>query len=112
MGARMGSVLALLLAVVLVVACGGAGFTARNFMHSRLVPGMLDLAVQQTADRMTASGTPLPPDWATAMHWPEMRAGAFLLLQVFLSALLLLVGTVSGAAAGALLGARQRRNRT
>ena len=111
MGARIGVVLALLLAVSLAVICGVIGFIGRYGMHSNLVQTTLDLAFRQMEGQMAASGTPLPAGWTAAMHWPEIRAGAFLLGQAITSVLMLLVGAVAGAVAGALLGARQRRSR-
>ncbi len=111
MGARIGVVLALLLAVALAVICGVAGFIGRYGMHSNLVQTTLDLAFRQMESQMSASGTPLPGGWAAAMRWPEIRAGAFLLGQAITSVMMLVVGAGAGAVAGALLGARQRRSR-
>ena len=110
-GARMGVVLALLVSTALTVLCGLAGFIAAYGMHSHVVPATLDLAFQQFTDQRKAFGTPLPPEWTAAIAWPEMRAGAFLFTQAMVCAVLLVVGAVSGAAAGALLGARQRRSK-
>ncbi len=112
MGARIGVVLALLLAAVLAAVCGLAGFVGRYGMHSTLVQTTLDLAFRQMDAQMAASATPLPLEWSTALHWPEIRAAAFLLGQAITSVFMLAVGAGAGAVAGALLGARQRRSRT
>ena len=112
MGARMGSVLALVLWAALAMASGVAGFAMRYGMHSRIVQNNLDAALQLSQTWMNGSGTPAPPEWTAMMHWPEMRAGAFLFSHVLTGALLLVVGAVAGAVAGALLGGQQRRSQS
>ncbi len=110
-GARLGTALAILVAVTLMMLSGGWGFVLRYGMHSHAVAASLDAAVQQMTAQMHAGGTTLPPEWDTVTRWPEVRAGAFLLMEGVTSALMVVVGAVSGAVAGVLLGARQRRSR-
>ena len=111
MGARMGVVLALLLAVMLSVSSGVAGFVLRYGMHSKAVQDNLNIALQQAQAWVYGVADPPPPEAWKVMEAPEVRAGIFVMGQVFTSAFMVVVGALAGAAAGALLGAQQRRSR-
>lgn len=110
MGTRMGTVLALGLWAALAVASGVVGFIMRYGMHSRVVQTNLDAALQLSQTWMSGGGGTVSPEWAAMVHWPEMRAGAFLFSHVMTGALLLLVGAAAGAIGGALLQGQQRRS--
>lgn len=111
-GARMGTALGLLLATVLAVSSGIAGFILRYGSHSRMLETSLNAAILRSELQVRASSPAPPPQNLFALlQSPDGHAGTFLLIQLMIFILLLVAGTVCGAVAGALLGARQRRAR-
>jgi hypothetical protein len=103
-GAHIGVVVGICLAVELGLAMTGAGLVARFVLHS-----MGNFDTQMTAQLQEAvrkSATPVPPQMLGFVASPEFRGGMMLGLFVFFSAILLVVSTLGGAFAGLL---RMRR---
>jgi hypothetical protein len=106
-GARIGVVVGICLAVELGVAMAGAGLVARFLLHSM---GSFDaqmaaqiLVLQKTMQQQT---TPVPADLLRFFNSPEFRAGSMLATFALVSAGLLVLSTLGGAFAGLL---RMRR---
>jgi hypothetical protein len=106
-GARIGVVVGICLAVELGIAMAGAGLVARFVLHSM---GNFDtqmaaqiLTVQKT---MQQQGTPAPASLMRFISSPEFRAGTMLATFAMVSAGLLVLSALGGAFAGLL---RMRR---
>jgi hypothetical protein len=103
-GARIGVVVGICLALGLGTAMAGWGLVARYGLHSM---GSFD--AEMTARMQEAihnSSTPVPQEMLGFIASPEFRAGTMLAAFAFLSAGLLVLSTVGGAFAGLL---RMRR---
>ena len=109
MGARMGAALAVLLAGMVLLGTGVTGFAVRYAGHSRALEEALDTAFVQAMVRAQEGGSAAAPGWAAVLGWPEVRSGFFVGMEFVQALLLVLVGGLSGALAGALLHARWRR---
>jgi predicted secreted protein len=99
-GARIGVVVGVFLALGLGMAMAGWGLVARFALHSM---GSFDaqMAVQmQTA--IQKSATPFPPNLLGFIRSPEFRAGVMLAGFAMLSVFLLALSTLGGAFAGLL----------
>ncbi|HEV2646743.1 MAG TPA: hypothetical protein VGU46_10295 [Acidobacteriaceae bacterium] len=109
-GARIGVVVGLFLAIGLGAVVAGHGVVARFAMHS--MGGFDALVTQQIGDSMKRSqqllATPLDPRMVALEQTPEFRAVFVLASRVMLGAMLLFVSAVGGAFAGLL---RMRRGR-
>jgi hypothetical protein len=106
-GARIGVVVGLCLAVGLGFAMAGWGLIARFVLHS-----MTNFDVQMTAQVQHAiqqSTTPIPADMIGFIQSPEFRAGIMLAGFAMVSAFLLALSALGGAFAGLL---RMRRGQT
>ena len=103
-GARIGLVVGLCLAVGLGAAMAGWGLVARFALHSM---GSFDAQIkEQVQQSIQKSSTPVPADMLGFIASPEFRAGIMLAGFAMVSALLLLLSTLGGAFAGLL---RMRR---
>jgi hypothetical protein len=109
-GARIGVMVGLCLAIGLGVGMAGWGVVSRFGLHTM---GSFDAALTNTiaqGQRSSAQwmATPLPPDVTAFEQTPEFHAGYVLASFAMGSALLLMVSTVGGAFAGLL---RRQRGR-
>ena len=103
-GARIGLVVGLCLAVGLGAAMAGWGLVARFVLHSM---GSFDAQIEeQVQQSIQKSATPVPADMLGFIASPEFRAGIMLAGFAMVSAFLLLLSTLGGAFAGLL---RMRR---
>ena len=108
-GARIGLVVGLCLAVGLGTAMAGWGLVERFALHSM---GSFDaqMATQvQMAIQKSSQTSPLPADMLAFIKSPEFRAGIMLAGFAMLSVFLLALSTLGGAFAGML---RMRRGQT
>jgi hypothetical protein len=107
-GARIGAVVGICLALELGVAVAGAGLVARFVLHSMgSFDAQLAMAIQMIRDR--ALQQPATPQRAEMLHWlglPEFRAIYALTGCAMVTAILLVLSTLGGAFAGLL---RMRR---
>jgi hypothetical protein len=99
-GAHIGVVVGIFLAVELGVAMAGWGLIAREVLHSMgsfdaQMTEQLQLAIQK-------STTPIPAQMMGFIQSPEFRAGMMLSGFAFLSGCLLVLSTLGGAFAGLL----------
>jgi hypothetical protein len=103
-GARIGLVVGICLAVGLGAAMAGWGLVARFALHSM---GSFDGQIKEQVQKsIQQSATPVPADMLGFIASPEFRAGIMLAGFAMVSALLLLLSTLGGAFAGLL---RMRR---
>jgi hypothetical protein len=109
-GARIGLTTGFILVVCLAVAMAAAGVVSRFALHST---GELDAYLNQLLQQMTvqlshsAAGNPELPQVLQMVASPEFRAGYALFVVAILSAALLFISTLGGAAGG-LLRTRRR----
>jgi hypothetical protein len=106
-GARIGVVVGVCLALELGVAMAGAGLVARFGLHAM---GSFD--AQMTAQVQKAvqqSSTPVPAEMMGLLGSPEFRGGMILAGFAFLSAGLVVMSTLGGAFGGLLGQLRMRR---
>jgi hypothetical protein len=99
-GARIGLLVGMCLAVGLAAAMAGVGLVARYGLHSM---GSFD--AQMTTQMQAAiqrSSTPIPPELMGFVRSPEFRAGMMLSGFAFLAGILLVLSTVFGAFGGLL----------
>ena len=103
-GARIGLVVGICMAVGLGAAMAGWGLVARFVLHSM---GSFDAQIaEQVQQSIQKSTTPIPADMLGFVKSPEFRAGIMLAGFAMVSAFLLALSTVGGAFAGLL---RMRR---
>ena len=103
-GARIGLVVGLCLAVGLGAAMAGWGLVARFALHSM---GSFDQQMKEQVQRsIQQSATPIPAEMLGFIASPEFRAGIMLAGFAIVSAMLLALSTLGGAFAGLL---RMRR---
>lgn len=108
-GARIGVVVGVCLAVGLGIVAAGSGLVARFGLHSMggFDAQMAQLQMQAVRTQMQQQpNAQLPAWWSGFANSPEFRAGAMLAVFGFLSACLLVMSTVGGAFAGLM---RMRR---
>jgi hypothetical protein len=99
-GARIGLVVGLCLAVGLGAAMAGWGLMARFALHSM---GSFDAQIKELVQKsIQQSATPVPADELGFIASPEFRAGIMLATFAMVSAFLLLLSTLGGAFAGLL----------
>ena len=99
-GARIGLVVGICLALGLGAAVASAGLVARFGLHTA---GNFDAQMAaQMQEAIKRSTTPVPPEMLGFVGSPEFRAGMMLGLFGFLSACLLVLSAVGGAFAGLL----------
>jgi hypothetical protein len=99
-GARIGLVVGMCLAVGLGAAVACAGLVGRYWLHSM---GNFDSQMAaQMQEAIRRSSTPVPADMLGFVGSPEFRAGMMLALLAFVSACLLVLSAVGGAFAGLL----------
>jgi hypothetical protein len=106
-GARIGAVVGICLALGLGIVMAGAGLVARFAMH-RMETFDTEMAAR-TQEAIRNSATPVPSEMLGFLASPEFRAGMMLAGFAFLSAVLLILSTLGGAFAGLL---RTRRSGT
>jgi len=103
-GARIGVVVGICLALGLGTAMAGWGLVARYGLHSM---GGFDAAMAaRMQEAIRNSSTPVPAEMMGFINSPEFRAGTMLAAFAFVSTGLLVLSTVGGAFAGLL---RMRR---
>ncbi|MGD0798935.1 MAG: hypothetical protein ABR910_14555 [Acidobacteriaceae bacterium] len=106
-GARIGVVVGICLALGLGVVLAAAGLVARFRLHAM---GTFDSDMAtRIQDAIRNSATPVPADMLGLLASPEFRAGMMVAGFAFLSLALLILSAVGGAFAGLL---RTRRSRT
>jgi hypothetical protein len=110
-GARIGVVVGLCLALELGAAMAGAGLVARFMLHSMgdfdaQMAAQLQLVVKTVQQQAAEQSKPVPPELLRFITSPESRAWLMLATFAFLSAGLLVLSTLGGAFAGLL---RMRR---
>jgi hypothetical protein len=106
-GARIGLVVGLCLAVGLGAAMAGWGLVARFVLHSM---GSFDAQIaEQVQQSIQKSTTPVPSELTGFVKSPEFRAGIMLAGFAMVSVFLLALSTLGGAFAGLL---RMRRGPT
>ncbi len=110
-GARIGVVVGICLALELGVAMAGAGLVARFVLHSmgNFDAQMTEIVAQVqkvTQQKSVQQNAPMPPGWMKFVGSPEFRGGYALFCCAFASAGLLVVSALGGAFAGLL---RMRR---
>jgi hypothetical protein len=110
-GARIGVVVGVCLALELGVAMAGAGLVRRFVLHSMgdfdaQMGAQLELVVKTVQQQAAQQATPMPPDLVRLITSPESRAWLMLAEFAFVSAGLLVLSTLGGAFAGLL---RMRR---
>jgi hypothetical protein len=99
-GARIGMVVGLCLAIGLGTVVAGWGVVSRFGMHTM---GSFDAAMAaQMREAIRRSTTPIPPQVQGFAMSPEFRAAMMLALFAFVSACLLVMSAVGGAFAGLL----------
>ena len=103
-GARIGVVVGLCLALGLGATMAGWGLIARFALHS--MAGFDAQMAQQVQKAIQQSTTPIPQDMIGFIQSPEFRAGVMLAGFAFVSVCLTVLSTVGGAFAG-LLRARR-----
>jgi len=113
-GARIGVVVGVCLALEVGTAMAGAGLVARFGLHA-----MGGFDAQMTAQvvqmentiqqRSAAQSTPVPAETVGFMRLPEFRGGMILASFAFLAAGLVVLSTLGGAFAGLLGQLRMRR---
>lgn len=106
-GARIGVVVGLSLAVALGATMAGWGLIARFALHS--MAGFDAQMMQQVQKAIQQSTTPIPQDMIGFIKSPEFRAGVMLAGFAFVSVGLTVLSTLGGAFAGLL---RTRRGQT
>jgi hypothetical protein len=105
-GARIGLVVGLCLAIGLGAVVAGHGLVSRFGMHTM---GSFDAAMAaQMQEAIRRSTTPIPPQVQALAQSPEFRAAMMLALFAFVSACVVAMSAVGGAFAGLL---RMRRGR-
>jgi hypothetical protein len=103
-GARIGVVVGMCLAVGLGAAAACAGLVGRYWLHTM---GTFDSQMAaQMQEAIRRSTTPVPPDMLGFVGSPEFRAGMMLGMFAFVSACLLVMSAVGGAFAGMLRARR------
>jgi hypothetical protein len=108
-GARIGVVVGVCLALELGIALAGAGLVARFGLHAMgsFDAQMAQVQLQTVHKAMQQQpNAQLPAWWVGFVNSPEMRAGMMLTVFAFLSAGLVVLSTLGGAFAGLL---RMRR---
>jgi hypothetical protein len=111
-GARIGVVVGICLALELGVAMAGAGLVARFVLHSmgNFDAQMAEIVTQvqkvMQQKSMQQPNTPMPAGWMEFVRSPEFRGGYALFCCAFVSVVLLALSTLGGAFAGLL---RMRR---
>jgi hypothetical protein len=104
-GARIGLLVGLCLALEVGVAGAGAGLVARFGLHTM---GNFDAQMaEQVQKAIQQSSTPIPPEMLGLIRSSEFRAGMMLMGIAVLTTALLAVSTLGGAFSG-LLGSRRR----
>jgi hypothetical protein len=106
-GARIGVVVGLCLAIALGASMAGWGVISRFALHSMgsfdaqltTVLAQAQVTMQQKAAQQS---TPLPPWFVGLVKSPEFRAGCVLFWSAFLAGCILLISTIGGAFAGLL----------
>jgi hypothetical protein len=99
-GARIGVVVGVCLALELGIALAGAGLVARFGMHAM---GSFDAQLTaQVQKAVQQSSTPVPAAMIDFLGSPEFRGGMVLAGFAFLSAGLVVLSTLGGAFAGLL----------
>jgi hypothetical protein len=114
-GARIGVVVGVCLALELGVAMAGAGLVARFGLHAMggfdaqmaEIAAQLQKAIQQKS--LQQPNTPMPAGWMEFISSPEFRGGYALFCCAFVSAGLVVMSTLGGAFAGLLGQLRTRR---
>ncbi|MGA1984097.1 MAG: zinc ribbon domain-containing protein [Acidobacteriaceae bacterium] len=106
-GARIGVVVGIFLALELGVAMAGAGLVARFVLHSMgNFDAQMAAQIQVVEKTMQQQTTPVPAEYLRFINSPEFRAGSMLATFAFASVGLLVLSAVGGAFAGLL---RMRR---
>jgi len=106
-GARIGVVVGICMALELGAAMAGAGLVARFLLHSMgSFDTQMTAQIQLVEKTMQQQSTPVPAEFARFLNSPEFRAGSMLATFAFLSLGLLVLSTLGGAFAGLL---RMRR---
>jgi hypothetical protein len=104
-GARIGVVVGLCLALGLAVPIAAAGVVARFGLHSM---GSFDAQLAAIFEQVVQkSSTPFPPEAVHLIHSQEFRAGYMLFVFAVVSVFLLVMSAVGGAFAG-LMGMRRK----
>ncbi len=104
-GARIGMVVGVCMALVLGVAMASAGLVGRFGLHAM---GGFDAEMgARIQEAIRNSTTPIPPEMLGFLASPEFRGGMMVTGFVFVSGLILVLSTVGGAFAGLL---RTRRS--
>jgi len=99
-GARIGVLVGLCMALGLGIAVAGWGLVARFGLHSM---GGFDAAMStQMQEAIRKSTTPIPPEALGLVRSPEFRAGMMLAVFGFVSVCLLAMSALGGAFAGLL----------
>ena len=106
-GAHIGLVTGICLALSLGCAMAGWGMLARFGLHSMgSFDAQMTTQVQQAIQKTSQSSTPIPPEMLGFIKSPEFKAGMMLSGFAIVSAGLLVLSTLGGAFAGLL---RMRR---
>ena len=111
-GARIGVVVGLCLALGLAASMAGWGLVERYALHGMgsfdaQMATQMALAEQRLQQRAVAQQTPIPTDITGLVRSPEFRATAMLMGYAMLAALLMVISAIGGAFGG-LLRARRR----
>jgi len=102
-GARIGVVVGLFLALELGVSMAGAGLVSRFLLHSMgTFDAQMGLQIATVEKTLQQQATPVPSDYLRFVGSPEFRAGSMLATFAMMSAGLLLLSTLGGAFAGLL----------
>ena len=110
-GGRIGAVTGLLLALLVTVATGIAGFLLRYGRHSRALETTMAQSIDAAAAQFrTGTASALPAETLALLHAPEVRAGGYIAGQILIGVLILFMGALFGAFGGALRRARRQRN--
>jgi len=110
-GARIGLVVGLCLALGLVASMTGWGLVERYALHGMgsfdaQMAAQMAQAQQQLQQRAVAQQTPIPPELAGLIRSPEFRVTAMLAGYAMLAGVLMIISTIGGAFGGLL---RMRR---
>lgn len=106
-GARIGVVVGVCLALEVGTAMAGAGLVARFGLHA--MGGFDAQMAAQVQKAVQQSSTPIPAEMVGFLGSPEFRGGMILAGFAFLSAGLVVMSTLGGAFAGLLGQLRMRR---